>query len=251
VLHKLLAIAAFWMLMTADNSEAFFGVGKIVHDPANFQQNILTAVRMADSLVNEAQMIANQLQQYNDLLRQGKQITDGQWSNIQDLLWQVESVARKGNAVAYTMDDLDGSFRQAYPGYQPPSDWNTDYRTWTEQGLDTIRGVLNGIGIQHGEMASEQDRLRAIQSLSDGAVGRMQALQVGNMLASEQATQMAKLRQLIMMQTNAQSVYYAHQINTDAAREARVQQWLQAPRPEVPAYGTTPSAVTTLPTISP
>lgn len=251
MLHKLLAIAAFIMLITANTSEAFFGVGDVVFDPSNFGQNVLTATRMATSLANEAEQIQNQLDQYQDMLTHGERITHPQWSEIKGLLNQLSHITAQGDALAYSMPDLDGMFKAAFPGYKAPTDWGSEYEAWTKNGLDTLKGVLKGLGIQHQEMASEQDRLQAIQSLSDGAVGRMQAIQAANMIASEQTQQMAKLRQIIMMQTNAQSVYYAHQINTDAAQEAKMQQWLQAPRPEVPAYGTTPRAVTTLPTISP
>lgn len=239
MLHKLLAIAAFWMLITHSiTGHAFFGgFGKIVYDPANHAESILTAARMAKSLTNEAQQIANQIKQYEDMLRHGRQITNGQWGEIKGLLNQLSGVTAQGDALAYSMNDLEGMFKASFPGYKAPSDWGKEYEAWTKNGLDTIKGVLAGLGIQHQQMASEQDRLKAIQSLSDGAVGRMQALQAGNMIANEQAQQMAKLRQLVMMQTNAQSVYYAHQINTDAAKEAKVQQWLQAPRPEVPEYG--------------
>lgn len=245
MLHKLLAGIAMYLLL----AELAFPFGRIVYDPTNYVQNAMTAVRMAESLTNEARMIANQVQQYQDMLKQGAQLSSGQWDDIQGLLTQLGTVMNEGNALAYDMQNLDQAFQASYPGYQAPTDWASDYEAWTKQGLDTFRGVLNGVGLQSQQMASEQDRLRAIQSLSDGAVGRMQAVQAGNMLAHEQVQQTAKLRQLVMMQTNAQGVYYAHQLNKDAAQEAKVQQWLQAPRKKVPEYGS--SGVGKMPVINP
>lgn len=234
---KFIKIATFGLILSASPTHAFFGVGDIVFDPSAHAEAVLTNIRMAESVANEARMIKNQLDQYNDMVRQGQAIARGEWSEIKGLLDQLTDVMEKGDSVAYSMTDLDQLFRKTYPGYQPSNDWGSEYETWTRQGLDTIKGVLKGLGIQHRQMASEQDRLKAIQSLSDGAVGRMQVLQAANMLASEEVQSLAKLRQLVAMQVNQQSLYYAREINSEAAKEATVNRWFQSPAPKAPKYG--------------
>ena len=92
--------------------------------------------------------------------------------------------------------------------------------------LDTMRGVLRSTQLQADDFLGEDTRLQALQALSDSAVGRMQAIQAGNMIAAEEAQQLRKLRQLVMAQSNAQTVYMANQTNKDAQETASLRTWL-------------------------
>src|SRR5438270_5846575 len=83
-------------------------------------------------------------------------------------------------------------------GYRPVTDWSREYDTWTRTTLDTLRGTLNSVRLHAGDFATEQGRIQALQAMSDSAEGRMQALQLGNMMAGEQLQQLVKLRQLVM-----------------------------------------------------
>ena len=71
--------------------------------------------------------------------------------------------------------------------------------------------------------------------MSDTSVGRMQALQLGNMMACEQVQQLVKLRQPVMAQVNAQNVYMAHQTNREAQRSATQSQWIRNGNTDAPA----------------
>ena len=51
----------------------------------------------------------------------------------------------------------------------------------------------------------------------------MQAIQVGNMVATEQVAQTQKLRQLMATQINAQNAYMAHQVSQEAQAQANTE----------------------------
>src|SRR5207244_11281313 len=96
------------------------------------------------------------------------------------------------------------------------------------------------------DFATEQGRIQALQALSDSAEGRMQALQLGNMMAAEQLQQLVKLRQLMMAQINAQNVYMANQTNRDAQRAATQSEWIRngnADAPVLPASTSSPASI--------
>jgi len=141
------------------------------------------------------------------------------------------------------MANVDGLFRQRYPGYRPVTDWSREYDTWTRTTLDTLRGALNSVRLHGEDFATEQARIQALQTLSDNAGGRMQALQLGNMMAGEQLQQLVRLRQLMMAQINAQNVYMANQTNRDAQRAATQSEWIRNGNADAPLLGpTTPTA---------
>src|SRR5439155_26140633 len=95
------------------------------------------------------------------------------------------------------------------------TDWSREYDTWTRTTLDTLRGTLNSVRLHAGDFATEQSRIQALQAMNDSAEGRMQALQLGNMMAGEHLQQLVKLRQLVLAQITAQNVYIATQTNRE------------------------------------
>ena len=132
------------------------------------------------------------------------------------------------------MANVDGLFRQRYPGYRPVTDWSSEYELWTRTTLDTLRGTLNSVRLHGEDFATAQGRIQALQALSESAEGRMQALQVGNMMAAEQLQQLVQLRQLVMAQINAQNVYMAAQTNREAQRAATQSEWIRNGNADAP-----------------
>ena len=209
-----------------------------VVDATNLVQNTITALKAIESVINEVQMIANQVKQIEDMVRNSKNIGRAIWDNeALPRLIRLGRVIEQEQAIAYTMANVDSVFRQRYPGYRPITDWSREYQTWTRTTLDTIRGVLNSARMHAEDFATEQARIRALQGMSESAEGRMQALQAGNMMAAEQLQQLVKLRQLILAQSNAQSVYMANQTNHDAQRAATQSEWVRNGNRDAPALG--------------
>jgi len=217
-----------------------------VIDAANLVQNTLTALKTIESVINEVQMLANQVRQIETMLQNTRNYGQGIWdAQALPRLLRLGQVIDQEQAIAYTMVNADSLFRQRYPGYRPVTDWSSTYDSWTSTTLDTLRGILNSAGLQGAEFATEQSRIQALQALSDSAEGRMQALQVGNMMAAEQLQQLVKLRQLVVAQINAQNVYMAAQTSRDAQRAATQSEWIRngnadAPPLAAPAPGVSP-----------
>ena len=62
--------------------------------------------------------------------------------------------------------------------------------------------------------------MQQLQALAGSAQGRMEALQVANMMAAQNVSQIQKLQQLMMMQLQMQADYLAMQQDKEAAHEA-------------------------------
>ena len=209
-----------------------------VIDAANLVQNTLTALKTIESVINEVQMLANQVRQIETMLQNTRNYGQGIWdAQALPRLLRLGQVIDQEQAIAYTMVNADSLFRQRYPGYRPVTDWSNTYDSWTSTTLDTLRGILNSAGLQGAEFATEQGRIQALQALSDSAEGRMQALQVGNMMAAEQLQQLVKLRQLVVAQINAQTVYMASQTSRDAQRAATQSEWIRNGNTDAPPLG--------------
>jgi P-type conjugative transfer protein TrbJ len=215
-------------------------VGQIaVIDAANVVQTTISALKAIESVINEVEMIANQVKQIETMIQNTQNYGRGVWdTEAQPRLLRLGQVIEQEQAIAYTMVNVDGVFRQRYPGYRPVADWSREYDSWTRTTLDTLRGSLNSVRLHAEDFATEQGRIQALQGLSDSADGRMQALQLGNMMAGEQLQQLVKLRQLMMAQVNAQTVYMASQTNRDAQRAATQSEWIRNGNTDAPAMPT-------------
>ena len=198
-----------------------------VIDVANLAQNTMTALRMVESIVKQIEIIRNQMTQIENMVQ-----NTSRWGGLWDAdalprLRRLGQIIEQEQAIAYQMAGIDAEFRRRFPGYRPVTDWGREYELWTRTTMDTLRGTLSAAGLHADNFATEQGRIQALQQMSDSAGGRMQALQVGNMMAAEQIQQLVQLRQLILAQMNAQNVYMAHQVNRDAQRGATVSEWIR------------------------
>lgn len=214
------------------------GYAMIVLDPSNLVQNTISAMKAVESVINQVQMISNQLKQIENMA-QNTRGYGGVWDQQAfPRLVQLGQVIDQQQAIAYAMTGMDRVFRERYPGYRPVTDWAAAYDQWTRTTLDTLRGSLAAVRLHADAFADEQQRFQTLTALGDTAEGRMQAIQVGNMLAAEQIQQLVKLRQLMMSQINAQNVYMANVTNRDAQRAATQQEWVRNGNREAPVLST-------------
>jgi len=234
--RRLVAVLAIAVLVAPSGARAY---AMIVFDPTNLVQNIISAQKAIESVINEVQMIANQIRQIENMV-QNTRTYGGVWDReALPRLIRLGQIIDEEQAITYAMAGMDRVFRERYPGYRPATDWPAAYDQWTRTTLDTLRGTLAAVRLHADDFADEQRRIQTLTALSDSAEGRMQAVQAGNMLAAEQIQQLVKLRQLMMAQINAQNVYMANVTNRDAQSTATQEEWVKNGNLEAPVLPTT------------
>lgn len=160
--------------------------------------------------------------------------TQGDSEAILPLLNELASVIKQGDALAYSSQDIAGTFEDKFPGYQiSNSPWADRSQLWTKTQLDTLRNILEAVHKQNENYGAEQNLVDGILEGSNAAVGHMQALQQGNALVAATVKQLAKLRQLLMSQINADTVYRAAEATRRAEAEARGVTWATTAPPTV------------------
>jgi P-type conjugative transfer protein TrbJ len=200
----------------------------MVFDPSNYAKNTLTELHTLQITVNQATQISNQLQQLTYELQNLRNIPNGVWGQIQSDLSQLSHIAKVGQSISYADANLSGEFSQMYPGYQVPTDYTHAYTQWATNALGGIQGALAVAGMQNSQLSSEDATFSQLEALSNGAPGRMQALQVGNMIGIQQAQQLQKLRELQMAQLQGQFDYLATQQQNDLSKFAALRAWLDS-----------------------
>jgi P-type conjugative transfer protein TrbJ len=200
----------------------------VVFDPTNYVKSTLTELHTLQSTINQATQIANQLKQLAYEVQNAKNIPSGVWGQIQRDLSDLGQIAKVGQSISYADGALSAEFARMYPGYAVPIDYTRAYTQWGNNALGGIQGALASAGLQSSQFASEDAVFAQLQTLSDGSVGHMQAVQVGNMIAIQQVQQLQKLRQLQMAQLQGEFGYLATQQQNDLTKFATLRAWLDS-----------------------
>lgn len=207
----------------------FFLPAKAIIPVVDFDALIQMGLQLSQ-LEKQTEYIATELNHLSD--------SQYQWGNAQGLINNLGAVIQETNGLAYSASNVDGQFKQAYPGYKPPQDFSQQYKQNTEMTLNTLNGVLQSMGTSAQDFQNENQRLRFLQQQSQNAQGQTQAVQASAQIASEMVTQIQLLRQTMIAQTNAQTAYYATQTQNEASARAELENVMSAGSTTVPAYGT-------------
>lgn len=160
-----------------------------------------------------------------------------QWSQAQPLLNQLGDIMQKTHGLAYNAERMDEAFKQTYPGYQPPNNFSEQYRNNVNTAQNTFNGVLQSLGTNAAHFQAENTRLAFLQRQAQNAQGQTQAIQASSQISSELVSQLQLLRQTVMAQTNAQTAYYATQVQQDASSRAELENLMNSGSTDVPTYG--------------
>lgn len=188
---------------------------------ANNLQLVNSYIRLGDQLQQEIRMVL-------DMTKNSQILPSQLFGPISTDIARLASVVQGGQALAYSMGNLDSEFRTRFRGWGYNSrTWYTDYRTWSQTSLDTTLGTLRAAGLQGQQLQSEQavlDRLRVMAQTSDG---RMQAIQVANQISEQQVQQLMKLRQLMLADLQSKQAFQAAQIQKQTSGEAAEERLFQ------------------------
>jgi P-type conjugative transfer protein TrbJ len=220
----------------------------LVTDLANLAENIVTAVQQTLSVAQEIQMVTNQATQiaqqiqqleneYEMLANMLTNTTPGAtvaWGEVDTALRALARTIETGLALSYAASDIARVFEERYPGYEPPQDWPSAYESWSRSALDTLRGTLASAGENLRDVGSVQQALDRLRSQNEATEGRLEAIQIGNQLASLEVEELAKLRQLVAAQINAQNAYLGAQEAKAAGSEAAFDAWVSNGETAIP-----------------
>ena len=215
-----LAVPVALSPMLASPAHAQFGFGRIVYDPSNYAQNLLTAARTLEqinnqitSLQNEAQMLINQAKNLASLPYSALQTLQQNVQKTQQLLGQAQNIA-------FNVQQVDQAFQQQYGNVSMSA---TDQQLVTdarERWKNTVGGLQDAMRVQAGVVGNidaNRTQMSELVSQSQGATGALQATQAGNQILALQSQQLSDLVALLASNGRASML-------TEAERAAAAEQ---------------------------
>ncbi|WP_320177651.1 P-type conjugative transfer protein TrbJ [Roseovarius pacificus] len=219
-----LALAASLALAPVFTTPAHAFFGRIVYDPTNHAENLLTAARTLEQinnqivqLQNEAQMLINQARNLASLPYSSLQALQQNVSRTQQLLGQAQNIA-------FDVQNIDQMFQQDYGNLSLAT---TDQRLIADarsRWENTVGGLQDAMRVQAGVVGnidSNRAEMSALVGESQGATGALQATQAGNQLLALQSQQLSDLIAVISANGRANALTEAERAT--AAEQGRIQ----------------------------
>ena len=187
---------------------------------------LLNHAQLVLQYIRQGAQLANELNMYADMLKNTKMLSAHTFGAIMNDVNALAAIVQGGQALAYSLGNLDQRFRQTYPGYgYNAGAYYTQYRIWSQTSLDTTLGTLRAAGLQGQQLQSEQAIVASLRSSLAGTDGRLEALHALGDISEQQVEQLMKLRALMMADMSSKQAYQAAIIQHEAAGEAATERF--------------------------
>ena len=120
---------------------------RIVYDPTNYAQNVLTAARTLEQINNQIQQLQNEAQM---LINQARHLTGLPYSSLQELqqsIGRTRQLLGQAQNIAYDVQQIDQAFATAYG---PASMAATDQTLINGAQQRWQVGIGGGLGVTPG-----------------------------------------------------------------------------------------------------
>jgi P-type conjugative transfer protein TrbJ len=195
-----------------------------VFDPANFQQNLLSAARALEQINNQVRVLQNQVlmiaRMDQNLVRLGGTMSP----DLQNALGSINTLLRAGDGIALRLAATQSGYDQLFSKQasaalthddvlrNAKARWDEEYAAFQRAALLQGR-IADGIETDTGLLATALGRSR-------DAVGALEAAQAGNELTALNVKQSLALQGLLAAQYRAETTKRARDLaSEDEARQ--------------------------------
>ncbi len=194
-----------------------------VFDPANYQENLLSAARALEQINNQVRQLQNQVlmiqRMDQNLLRLGSTLSP----DLQRTLADIQTQLRAGEGIALSLQATQNGYEQLFPRQVSAALSSDDVLRNATTRWDEEYAAFQRTALLQGQIA---DSLEADTRLLSGAMTRslnaagiLEATQAGNELTALGVKQSLALQGLLAAQLRAESLTRARDLATE--NEAR------------------------------
>ncbi|MDF2094928.1 P-type conjugative transfer protein TrbJ [Aquibaculum arenosum] len=219
-----LAVPAALSPMLASPAHAQFGFGRIVYDPTNYAQNLLTAARTLEQINNQIQSLQNEAQMLINQARNLASLPHSSLQQIQQSVQRTQQLLGQAQNIALEVGQIDQAFQSQYGNVSlsaTDAQLVADARSRWE---NTVGGLQDAMRVQAGVVGNidtNRTEMSALVGQSQGSTGALQATQAGNQLLALQSQQLSDL--IALMAANGRADALTEAERATAAEQGRIQ----------------------------
>jgi P-type conjugative transfer protein TrbJ len=210
--------------MLATPAHAQFGFGRIVFDPSNYAQNILTAARTLEQINHQITSLQNEATM---LMNQARNLASLPFSSLQQLQQNVQrtqQLLQQAQGIAFNVQQIDQAFQQQYGNVSMSATDRQLVADARTRWQNTVGGLQDAMRVQAGVVGNidtNRTQMSELVGQSQNATGALQATQAGNQLLALQSQQLSDLIALLAANGRAGALTEAER--TAAAEQGREQ----------------------------
>jgi len=190
---------------------------------------ILNYGQLIASTTQQAQQVMMQVQQLQTEIQNAATLPNQVFASVNQDINALANVVQQGQAIAYSMSNLDSDFQNRFPGYGSTTSTNYAqlYKNWAQTSFDTTRSAMVAVGWHAKDLQSGSAMVQQLQQQANSSTGVLQAVQVLGEIASQQVVEMQKLRALMLADMTSKETYQQQQLQSGASAQDLTTNWFQ------------------------
>ncbi|MEQ8778701.1 MAG: P-type conjugative transfer protein TrbJ [Roseibium album] len=203
---------------------------RVVYDPWNHAENVLSAARALEEINNQVQQLSNEAQMLINQTRDLANLPLSIAGELQGSLNEVDRLIKDAQGIAYELSKIDSTYRQFFPDQYESSVSTSKILADAQATWNLAReGFRHALEVQAsvvGEIRSDAAALDRLIGESQGAVGNLQAVQAGNQLTALAAKQSMQLQSLLAASARAEALAEADALAARERGQARFKKFM-------------------------
>ena len=198
--------AATLMLMAAPDPASAF----IVFDPANYEQNLLSAVRNLQEVENQVKQLTNEAQMLTKMDLNLTSLGSSIGGDVKSSLGEIQSLLKQADGIALSVTQTESEVKCLFPSqYQTALSNDQSFKMASQRWSQTLSAFKRSMALEAKVTEttdSDSNVLSDLLSKSASAVGNLEVQQAGNQLVGLNVKQQLQLQTLMAADQRAQNL---------------------------------------------
>jgi P-type conjugative transfer protein TrbJ len=201
-----------------------------VFDPANFQQNLLSAARALEQINNQVRLLQNQALMIARMDLNLKRLGPTLSPDLQRALSSLQSQLTAGEGIALRLSATQSAYEQLFPKQASAALTSDEALRNAKSRWDEAYAVFQRTAFVQGQVAdgirTDTSLLASALGRSRDAVGALEAVQAGNELTALNVKQALALQALLAAQHRAETTGKARDLAAEEDARQRFKTFL-------------------------
>ena len=202
----LFIVAATLMLMAAPDPASAF----IVFDPANYEQNLLSAVRNLQEVENQVKQLTNEAQMLTKMDLNLTSLGSSIGGDVKSSLGEIQSLLKQADGIALSVTQTESEVKRLFPSqYQTALSNDQSFQMAAQRWSQTLSAFKRSMALEAKVTETtdgDSNVLSDLLSKSASAVGNLEVQQAGNQLVGLNVKQQLQLQTLMAADQRAQNL---------------------------------------------
>lgn len=198
---------------------------RIVFDPTNYSQNLLSAARALEQINNQITSLQNEATMLQNMAKQLQRLDFSSLGQITGSLQRIDGLMTQAEGIGFDMGEMDAAWKEQFPeGYQAATtitDMVDEAQTRWQSAMQAFRQTMRVQSQVVENVQADRGLLADLVTQSQGAVGSLQAQQATNQLLALSTKQQLQIQNMTAAQFRAETLEQARNAQSEeAARES-------------------------------